>query len=361
MKAIVYGAILMFLFLHVGCGKCERENEKKDTAFVVIDGKPLTESYVKDIVCLQARIAQLAGHPISTNDFPVWGNRVAMQIIPSLLSGRLWEDEIRRQGLVAADEDIQKVLKRFNRQLATNLTSVAEMAPLFGNLSDVFKTQFDRECLFEAYSRQNFDLAVGEKDISRYYQSKTNALQWAAQTNADAKKHADDAWMKLQQGVAWEDVAKACSEDAELDDAQADYYKEWSMFNPRDFSEDPLGRILPALKAGQYSKPFESDEGMLIVKVNEVEDGLYTCARILFRMACEVEVPDVETAKKEIAQRKFREAQQRLQRRLRMTSRIEYPLGTNFTYKIWAEPSQSPLNGLKFIPPSHQNNQGERK
>lgn len=336
--------VLLVLLAIVGCGKNELAQKPKqaatnleDVVFAVVNGRPLTAAAVRDAVNVDARVLKLAKKAPEKKDFARWANRRAVRLMPMLVSGYLWEEEVRREGIVPLSNDCALVLSGYNRRANRKAANIDELAPKFGKLEGYFRNQFERECLFAAYARERFDDSVSDRELSDFYLTKTNDLRRAARIDAEAAARSQEAWSKLHSGVAWEKVAEEYSEDTLIDEGNSVFAREWGRFRPQDFGADALGALLQKLKAGEYSKPTETDEGMLIVRVNAIENGVYSCARIIFRMAQPVVVPEPDEAREQLKNEKLLNAQRTLIRRLRSEAKIEYPMGTNFVYRIWKD------------------------
>ena len=102
--------------------------------------------------------------------------------------------------------------------------------------------------------------------------AKTNALQFAKATNV---------WEKLKAGA---DFVKTARLNTELTDEIEDDC-EWATLDDRLLSDEPaLLKQIKALKVGEFSPPVEGDGGILIVRLNSMEeDNGYNISRIFFR------------------------------------------------------------------------------
>ena len=110
-----------------------------------------------------------------------------------------------------------------------------------------------------------------------------------------------------------------------------------SAFNEKEMHA--LAEAVARLDPGQFTKPIETDEGIVIVKfIEKTEDDLYRCARILFELAIEpVPVPEKDL-EAHVAARKRASWQRSMQDEVAESYPAKFPLGTNFVYKIWKEP-----------------------
>lgn len=325
--------LLVVAFVASGCGR-----KAEDPSFAVIDGWPLTESFVKDIVLIQARLSELGGRPIPKKAFTQWANEFATKSVPSLISSRLWEAEALRIGLSEDPADVADVVKGYGEMIKRPVKSVDELADLFGDQADAFRAQLRREALFRTYERKILEVKVLDYQLAGFLSAKTNELNQVKEVNAKAKRKANEAWNELNAGNPWEKVAKKYSEDSENGKGFENYWKFWGIFRLQDMYLQPLVAPLAVMRKGGYTNPIETDDGIVIAKVLDVDkDGLYTCARILIRTAYPVDIPTVEEARKRLYKFNLESRLKDLQIDLRAKATITYPLGTNFMYAIWKD------------------------
>lgn len=326
----VFAAALGVALVVSGCSR-----QPEEPAFAVIDGWPLTVSYVKDLVLVQARIAELTGHPVPPKEFNDRADALAMRIVPSLISTRLLRTEYDRKGVQPTQEDVAAVLAGYEKTLHRTLTNVNDLVLLFGPQAETMRSQFDFEAKAKAYEREFLSVTVTDADLTRFYRDVTNRLNAAAKINSAARKKGDAAWGKLQAGEPWEIVAKAFTEDAFNGPDAENYWKIWGSFRLQDMYLPQVAMALPNMKKGEYSRPLDTDDGLLIVKVLAVDKDTYTCARILLRMAYPVPVPSREEAERHLHDFRQEGRKMDLMSDLRNQATITYPMGTNFTYRIW--------------------------
>lgn len=337
---------LLFLF---GCGErkgdeasaVKMETKKAETnlcdvAFAIVNGRPITAQFVKDSVLISAKIRELAKRK-PTPAFGKWSNREAMRIASGLTYAVAIEIDLESRGIAATAESDAETLARYNLMMRRSAKSVDELAPLFGELEPVFRRQFARDSRIDALYRQTPELEVKEKDISRYFVNLSNRVERCRKINEGAWKKINRAWDELQKGGKWENVATNYSEDAILEKTYADNWKDWMSIDVAKLEPPELAAAVRGLTVGGYTKPMETEEGLVIARVNEREGDFCGLSRILVRSAEEVEIPDRETAIKQIGAELKRDFQQEYISELKERMKFEYPLGTKFYYRIWPE------------------------
>ena len=342
-------AMISALAILSGCGEregaeasAEKAEPKKtetnlcDVAFAIVNGKPVTAQFVKDSVLISAKIRELATRkPMPA--FGKWSNREAMRIAPGLTYAVAIEIDLESRGIGATAESDAATLARYNRMMRRSAKSVDDLAPLFGDLAPAFRHQFARESRIAALYRQMPELEVKEKDVSRHFASLSNRVERCKKINEDAWKKINCAWGELHKGSKWENVATNYSEDAILEKTYADNWRDWMSIDLAKLEPPELAAAVRELEVGGYTKPMETEEGLVIARVNERDGDFCELSRILVRSAEEVEIPDRETAIKQIASERKRDFQQEYITELKERMKFEYPLGTKFYYRIWPE------------------------
>lgn len=346
-----YGAFALISVFAIlsGCGErkggaasAEKIESKKaetnlcDVAFAVVNGRPITAQFVKDTVLVSAKIRELSKHK-PTPAFGKWSNREAMRIAPGLTYAVAIEIDLKGRGINATAESDAATLARYNRMMRRSAKSVDELAPLFGELAPVFRCQFARESRMDALYRQTPELEVKEKDIARHFASLSNRVERCKKINEDAWKRINRAWDELQKGGKWENVATNYSEDAILEKTYADNWKDWMSIDLAKLEPPELAAAVRGLAVGGYTKPMETEEGLVIARVNERDGDFCGLSRILVRSAVEVEIPDREAAIRQIASERKRDFQREYIAGLKEKMKFEYPLGMKFYYRIWPE------------------------
>lgn len=328
-------AIVLTAVIIAGCGR-EKVKSDNDMPIAIIDGRPLTVGNVRDVVKVRANMERLAGRAPQGATLTNWMNACAMQILPGLISAELLEAEIRRLGEKPDDADYANVLQDYNKATGQNAKTLDELAAKFGEAEAAFRRQAGRSALFRAYNRRHTAKPATKDDLPAFYAELTNKIENAKQIDALAHKNADKAWERLRVGEDWAKVAKECSEDRFVDEENVGFADDWATVGLDGMAYPELAKALPNLKMGDFSKPLETDEGLIIVKVTEVVDNRRTLARMLFRMAQPVEVPpDEASALAVIDRERKKDSDEMLMERLREKAKIEYPMGETFKYVFW--------------------------
>lgn len=325
-------AVALLLFL-LGC-----DAPKESRVLATVNGKPLTDAFVRDVVTINAKISEFAGKKIPEKDFRNWANQEAARIFPGLVSAQILEDGLAAAGIAAGTNETRRLLLKYNMMLRCGAKTPEELFAQFGNLADAFKIQFGRSCLFEAFNAHFAAQEVTDAEIDDRLDDKNILKTVAADLDKKGKENAEKAWERLKAGEDWDKVAKECSEDKLVDPHNECFSKEWATVDKEGFGYPELAIALRTLHKGDFSKPIDVEEGLIIVKVlEEWKDKKYTLARMLFRMAEPVDIPSREEAREELRAKKAFAKQDAFVNDLKEKAVVTYPCGTNFNFKVFGE------------------------
>ena len=334
---IVNHMIAIVLGLAV-CG-CRPADPLSQVVFVKADDMAITAKDAKEAAEFLAAAQECAGKPVKERNRVRWINRMAMKVGPSLVTSALLDREFKKRGLKVSDAAEAAVLSRYRQTVRKPKASLDEIAEAFGASGNYFRRQFARECRLEQYLMDCDSIVPTDEDVEIAEAQLKQVIEKNEAENAQAKARGDEAWKRLAAGEDWDAVAKTYSEDKLLYGDDCDYAHEWETINPKYFYLQEVANALPGMEVGAFTKPIETDEGLMIVRVVGKEgDEQYRCVRILIRLKVKMEVPERAALKKQLEQENREQAQLDLLADIRKDVKFEYPLGTNFTYKVLEEP-----------------------
>lgn len=267
---------------------------------------------------------------------------MAAQIIPQLISARAMVIYLDRENIHGTEESDRLVLEKYNRSLKSTYGSIDELAKKFGDLETPFRRQFSDESRVCAFDIKRGFYTVTDEDKAHYYSTTSNRIRQAALFTKQARENADRAWHRLENGESWDIVAKEVSEDHLIDEERRDFWKEWDQIPETSYPYPEVLRALVGIGVNGYTRPFESEMGMLIVRVNKIDDdGTRSCSRILFRMGKEISFIPEDRLEDYLKRQKIREGHREILDEFGETLKFDYPQGKNFRVTIW------PLASLK--------------
>ena len=329
---------LLFLTLGLTLVGCQPQDPLSQVVFVKADDIVITAKDAKDAAEFLAKAQECSGKPIKAERMARWINQTSARSFPSLLASALFEREFVKRGLVASDAAKKIVLARYRKTVRNSKASVDDIAQAFGEYGDYFRRQFDRECRMEQYLIDCEGIVPTDEDVEIAEAQLKQVAEKNDASDAKAKAKGEEAWNCLKRGEKWDVVAAKYSEDKLLYGDDCEYDKEWETIIPKQFYLPEIADALPGMKPDDFTKPIETDEGLIIVRVLGKSDTAYDCARILIRLKVKVDIPDRGTLKAQLEKENRAQAQLDLLNELRAQTKFEYPLGTNFKYKVVQEP-----------------------
>lgn len=322
------------------------ETNAAETVYAVVCGHPLKTGEVKSAVLIKAKIRELRRKPVAAKQFNAWANRVAAKTIPELVQRGLFLKGLDERKVVATPEATKDILSRYNELLRLKAKTLDEVAAAFGKLSPEFRRQLDFETRAEAFYRQSPKTAITPRMVTNEVKRIASLRARSVAANEQAAKKARAAYDRLKAGEDWTKVAEDVSEDDLIDEENGgSFHREWETLPLKEFPEE-LATAVAGLKPGEFTKPIETADGLMIVKfVEKAEEG-YTCVRIGFRLAIVPEIPSEGDVRKSLR----KEATVRLQRELtdavRAANPVVYPMGKKFAVTIWDAPKRKMESSL---------------
>ena len=290
---------------------------------------------VKDIVLIRLKMQERGGRKIDSREFPIVANSYAATIVPGLISAELLDNAAKKENLRPTEEDRKEVIASYNRACRSSGLGLEQLSEIFGPQKKAFLEQFEKSVRVKTFMKRQASAEVSDADVFAYLSRITNDYEVATGIDATARANADKTYARLRKGESWDVVAREDSEDVLINEDNESFYKEWATVDSTGFGYPELADALPGMKAGDYSKPLETEEGMMIVKVNSIEGGRYVLGRIIFRMAEPVAIPTPAVARQLLVKEKSDKLQLELLEKLKVDAKITYPRGTNLTIRIW--------------------------
>lgn len=237
-------------------------------------------------------------------------------VVPEAVRASVEKDFVRRYGIRS-----QK-LKRWH--------TIDDLKFMLGN--NAFRVDIELDDLAKHQVATNDMLVTDPIVVSDEMVQKR--LRTIAEYNANAQAtntlifaNASNLWHRIQeQEITFEDAAKAFSEDEYLDDGI-----EWGTFSKVQLEEETavLG-LLDTLKPGDITPPVESDDGLAILRLDEIDDaGNYSFSRIFFRLPVQYEEETEAVARQMVFERMKTEKITAIMKDYVGRLKLEYPNGPN--------------------------------
>lgn len=319
----------------VALAGCKPDAGSPKPIYAVVNGSPITVEYASNAVMVIARTLELAGRPVQQKNFGKWANRTATAQSRRLLASEMMDQALKIKGVKTDDRSDSETLAKYAKATKREYGSIDELAKEYGALEDTFRVIFAKASRLAAYIAHSGVMEISEGEVDKFLEGQKELIENCERINKSALEKGDKAWARLEAGESWDIVAKECSEDKITDSTC--FWKEWETFRLKDFFLPEVVAALSGKEKGFYTHPLDTDQGLLIVKVTEKEDDVYTCARILVRMTNVPEMPTREEALQKIKSERRSNLQEELLSEFRDSAEIVFPNGTNNVLRVWKE------------------------
>ena len=281
MRSILFRFLLLSLLVVVICG-CSRNPYGGDPV-VSVDGAVLFSGEIeRRATNISALFLHRVGNPSQCEKVK---DTFRSGYLSRWVEDRVLENEAKRLGVDLPEATLEKFRQQaFQNFKAKGDAGYAVLLGLPGMTVELWEDQVRSEAR-RAAMREHWvnetptnippSYADGVLASIRKWNAdmaKTNALQYVKATNV---------WMKLKQGA---DFVKTARLNTELTEEIEDDC-EWGSLDSQFIEDDPvLARQLKKLKVGEFTPPFDGDGGILIVRLDALEDeGACRVSRIFFR------------------------------------------------------------------------------
>jgi hypothetical protein len=184
-------------------------------------------------------------------------------------------------------------------------------------------------------------LNVTGEDIAKARRWITRYNEICAQTNELVMARGRELCQRIREGADFLEVAKEVTDDQAYPDGV------WGEFARAEIGDAKVAEAAFALPVGGVSEPFDTEEGLVIIKVLDrkgvdspaaMEAATVKLGRIVIRMLAEVPEKSDKILRRELEQARLKEFQVPWRNVLKEKARIEYPNGTNFFGKAGNRP-----------------------
>jgi len=361
--------ILVAAFFLAGCGKKEKpepaappqplepgvflgENAKPlrdmemDDVIVSVNGTAWTRREFDRLMNMHEAVFKLHRPTAPAVEVNATMRARSLAAVPDFVTRQLMLQEAARRGLTTTDEGRLVNLSSQRELEARQRKPMDEIYRAMGETGALFKQRLEEDALIQTLrlDAHGGRIRVADADIAAYYGRHRVYAERCAATNALVMARGERLmqWL-LRDGEDFTALADSLSEFDEDGPGGG-----WGEFTPSEIDDPALRKAVLGLPVGGIAGPFDTDEGMVIVKLlarsgegEESEDNLmpltFTLARIGLRMYEKISPDDPPPERAEVQKALERQRMMDVQRewlpQLRAAARIEYPNGTNF----WAK------------------------
>ena len=329
---------LSVLLLSMLVCSCSKDSSSDDVILIVINGEKVTASEVREAVLFEQQIKEATGKPIPEKNVKKWRNSTAFRMMPGEFARVLLTQWFEKSDVGRSEEAANVVLKRYNQRLRTKCTTTQELISSFTGNRDFLEKRIAYETLLESYYQSiSNDLKVCDEELELRIQQERDHTVKLQTLNSNAWAKAEACYHELKSGVKWTEAAAKYSEDKLVSSNNLEFAEDWMSYPVKGNTIDPeIVEALGKLEIGEFTRPIDTDYGLLIVRLTERDDSVMGCSRILFRLAdVATDEPDPEAQRKQMEREALNQHMAALVQRLFKEAAIEYPMGETITYEVF--------------------------
>ncbi|MDX9715033.1 MAG: peptidylprolyl isomerase [Dissulfurispiraceae bacterium] len=196
------------------------------------------------------------------------------QYLENLIDARLQLQEARRSGIGISESDIDRAIEDIKSKYALTEEQFREAVEKEGMPFSDYRKKLGEQIIIGRVIEQDIrtKIVVTEKEIDEFIGSNKDAAELSEgydishiffAKSSSTEQKAKDAYEKLRNGANFMELAYNVSEDASAKAAG-----HLGFINKSELSSD-FARVVAEMNKGEISKPFWSENGMHILKVND--------------------------------------------------------------------------------------------
>jgi len=372
------GCMIFVAFLLVGCGrertsveKTESRSKSQQSAFeqlsddavlVSADDAKIDKKTLLSWIALREKVVIL-GAPSGMEISPEQVSFAKFSVLTSVTNTFIREtallEHAAKNGIKPSQADINRCKQGFAstiRAVKSPWNVVLERFPV--ELRATIEDRVEKEATVFAVKRdflEKTDVMATQEEIDKYFARYVKYNNDCAATNVAVWSMASNIWQQALAGVDFVDLANKYSED----ENQTENAK-WDSFKLEDLKDYPdVYRLQRFFKRGYVSPPVEGDNGLMIVRIDEVmeddeevedenyvptPDTEYVISRIFLHLPLFIETVTKDEFARQATEAKKIKAFEDMVRDLIGGMRIEFPSGVD----IFAPPEMD-TDDIKLI------------
>ena len=325
-KSLFNTVVAVFLVALVGCDVAPTKQKSLDGCVAIIDGRSfITTNDVRSTIMMEMMGLEKrkGAFPRQVKDSFLLKN--AQKVFNRLIAQRLIDLECQDESIETDEAIVATNLAKYVRFSKAPGTSPDKIADNYGEYRDLFIERFNTECRLLTLFERSGEARVTDWEIGKYKDAVKETIRKSTLVNERAKSVGAEIYSKLLDGADWQKIAEEYTED---DDSE--YARHWETIDLENFHLEVVVKALTEKKSGDFTKPLDTPEGMMIVRVDERAGTLCKCSRIYLKMA-DIPAPATDAeAMAALRSSKYESFQKDLLERLREKYKIEYPLGADY-------------------------------
>ena len=323
----------------VGPNEKNFEEMLPDDVLVSVNGASLKRRDCDAMLTRMERTYQVSNPNVNARLSSSYRQSKARTVVPEFITKQLLVQEARRRNVVATPENRDKVdalldkrAKWENKRPEEFLRSLPEQD------AAAIRADLEQQALIFTLRENQFGerLTITEAEMQAARDRIAGYNRRGEATNALVMARGAAICERIRKGEDFLAVAEEVTEDEEFKNGV------WGEFGRGEIENAQIRHAAFTLPVGAVSDPFDTEEGLVIIKVLErtgidslaaKEAAVVKLGRIVLLMVEFKTVPDDERLRKELERKRLEELQIDWIKGLREQARIEYPNGTNFWKK----------------------------
>ena len=318
------------------------EEMAPDDVIVAVNGVALTRRAYDDLLDRMVDTYGKARPGSTLIDLKSYRQARAHLLIDEFVTKEVLVQEARRRGLKPSEQALAvvegMVAKRAKREGKTTEQYLESIDP--ASAKRIRQDMID-QALIQTLRQVEFGdrLHITDADLQEARDRVSRYNEMCEATNALVKARADAVCERLRKGEDFSVVAKEVSEEEET----AEQGGFWGEFTREDIEDEAVRNAAFSLPVGAVSEPFDTDEGLVIIKVLEREGvdsiaatspATVKVARIFFQLGEFREVLSDSKLRSVLERERLTEVQRDWLPTLIAKMRVEFPNGrTNLLAK----------------------------
>lgn len=242
--------------------------------FMLLGDKPLSKEPVKNIATkLETKSGEVTSKTVATVgeeqiSEKEWVNSLkelyGKQVLEQLINRQVVSQLAKKNDISISDNELERQMDFFQRQLLTT-GEQDQLSP------EALEEEIKNSILFEEIITN--DVVISEEEIQKFYDEnqelfKLNKQYHLSHIVVKDQDTAEQVQSELKNGGSFATLAMELSTDmySRTDGGDLGWLEEESGYLPEEYWP-----VVEGLQKGEYSDPFKTDEGYVVVLLNEVK------------------------------------------------------------------------------------------
>lgn len=242
-----------------------------------VNGRELTKgAFLRWVDLRKAMLSSSLGNRMSGNDLTsIVQEQMLASVTNDYANQVVASDYAKVSGVEVGTNHIETCRRAFMRtaKIDTRMPWDKAMKRFTATQRETIYDRISAEATVAAVSDDFFKknhVEVGQDEINALYADYVAYNKKCAASNDVTWAKASNIWEQVRSGESFEKLAAKFDED--------EYREEdgvWGVFRTTDFADEPeIWKLISRFRPGWVSPPIEADNGITILKVNSIEDGV---------------------------------------------------------------------------------------